>query len=73
LRRALAIRQQISYRLGAWLVERGRARLKSRLTHEIAPLFARYQSSQSSFDDTRAALLESVRAHGALAYVAPRT
>lgn len=73
LRRALAIRQQISYRLGAWLVERGRARLKNRLAHEIAPLFARYQSSQSSFGDTRAALLESIRAHGTLAYVAPRT
>lgn len=73
LRRALAIRQRVSYRLGAWLVERGRARLKSRLVHEIAPLFARYQSSQSSFGDTRAALLQSVRAHGTLAYVAPRT
>jgi glycosyltransferase involved in cell wall biosynthesis len=73
LRRALAIRQRVSYRLGAWLVERGRARLKSRLAHEIAPLFARYQSSQSSFGDTRAALLDRVGAHGTLAYVAPRT
>ena len=72
LRRALAIRQCVSYRLGAWLVERGRAGLKSRLAHEIAPLFARYQSSQSSFGDTRAALLDIVRTHGALAYVAPR-
>jgi glycosyltransferase involved in cell wall biosynthesis len=72
LRRALTIRQRVSYRLGTWLVERGRARLKGRLVHEIAPLFARYQSSQSSFGDTRAALLESVRAHGTLAYVAPR-
>jgi glycosyltransferase involved in cell wall biosynthesis len=71
--RALAIRQRVSYRLGAWLVERGRARLKSRLAHEIAPLFARYQSSQSSFGDTRAALLDRVGAHGTLAYVAPRT
>ena len=54
------------------MVERSRAGLKSQLAHEIAPLFARYQSSQSSFGDTRAALLEIVRAHGALAYVAPR-
>ena len=72
LRRALAIRQRVSYRLGAWLVARGRAGLKSRLACEIAPLFARYQSSQSSFGDTRAALLEIIKAHGALAYVAPR-
>jgi glycosyltransferase involved in cell wall biosynthesis len=73
LRRALAIREQISYRLGAWLVERGQARLKNQLVRKIAPLFARYQSSQSSFGDTRAALLDSIRAHGTLAYVAPRT
>lgn len=72
LRRALAIRQRVSYRIGAWLVERGRARLKHRLVREIAPLFARYQSSQSSFGDTRAALLERIHGHGALAYVAPR-
>jgi glycosyltransferase involved in cell wall biosynthesis len=72
LRRALAIRQRVSYRLGAWLVERCRAGLRSRLAHEIAPLFARYQSSQSSFGETRAALLEIVRAHGAISYVAPR-
>jgi len=67
LARALAIRQRVSYRLGAWLVARGRAGLKSRLACEIAPLFARYQSSQSSFGDTRAALLEIIKAHGALA------
>ena len=73
LRRAFEIRQRVSYRLGAWLVERGRARLKSRLAHAITPLFARYQSNQSSFGDTRAALLESVRAHGTLAYVTPKT
>jgi glycosyltransferase involved in cell wall biosynthesis len=72
LRRALAIRQRVSYRLGTWLVERGRARLKHRLAHEITPLFARYQSSQSSFGDTRTALLDRVRGHGTLAYVAPR-
>lgn len=73
LRRALAIRQRVSYRLGAWLVERGRTKLKRRLAHEIAPLFARYQSTQSNFGDTRAALLDRVRGHGTLAYVAPRT
>lgn len=73
LRRALAIRQRISYRLGAWLVARGQARMKSRLAHAITPLFSRYQSSQSSFGETRSALLDSVRAHGTLAYVAPRT
>ena len=73
LRRALAIRQRASYRLGAWLVERGRSKLRSRLAREIAPLFARYQSSQSSFGDTRTALLDRVGSHGTLAYVAPRT
>ncbi|CAH1087226.1 glycosyltransferase family 2 protein [Candidatus Nitrotoga sp. 1052] len=73
LRRALAIRQRASYRLGAWLVERGQSKLRSRLAREIEPLFARYQSSQSSFGDTRAALLNRVGAHGTLAYIAPRT
>lgn len=73
LRRAFAIRQRVSYRLGALLVERGRARLKHRLVHEITPLFALFQSGQSNFGDTRAALLDRVRGHGTLAYVAPRT
>jgi hypothetical protein len=73
LRRALAIRERLSYRLGTWLLERGRGRLKHRIEAEIAPLFARYQSGEASFGDTRAALLDRVRAHGALAYVAPRT
>lgn len=73
LRRALAIRDRLSYRLGAWLVERGRTRLKHRIAADIAPLFIRYQSGEASFADTRAALLDRVRAHGTLAYVAPRT
>ena len=73
LRRALAIRGRLSYRLGAWLVARGRARLKGRLAREIAPLFTRFQSNQSSFGDTRSALIGHVRAHGLLAYIGPRT
>lgn len=73
LRRALAIRDRLSYRLGAWLVERGRTRLKHRIAADIAPLFMRYQSGEASFADTRAALLDRVRAHGTLAYVTPRT
>lgn len=73
LRRALAIRERLSYRLGTWLVERGRARLKDRIKEEIAPLFSRYQSGEASFGDTRAALLDRVRTHGALAYVTRRT
>ena len=68
-----SIHQRVSYRFGAWLVQRGRARLKSRLAHDIVPLFARYQTSQASVGDTRAALLEIVGAHGTLAYVTPRT
>lgn len=72
LRRALAIRDRLSYRLGAWLVERGRARLFTRLAAEIAPLFVRYRASEASFGDTRTALLDKVRTHGTLAYVAPR-
>jgi glycosyltransferase involved in cell wall biosynthesis len=73
LRRALAIRQRVSYRLGAWLVKRGHTRLRSRLAHEIAPLFACYQSNKLSFGDTRNAMLDRVRVHGVLTYVAPRT
>jgi len=73
LRRALAIRDRLSYRLGHSLVERGQARLKHHIATEIAPLFARYQSGESSFGDTRAALLDRVRTHGTLAYVAPKT
>lgn len=73
LRQAFAIRRCVSYRLGNWLVERGRSRLRSRLASEIAPLFARYHSRQTNFGDTRAALLDRVRAHGMLAYVAPKT
>lgn len=73
LRHALAIRDRLSYRLGAWLVERGRARLTHRIAAEIAPLFARYASGEANFGDTRAALLDKVRAHGMLAYVAPRS
>jgi glycosyltransferase involved in cell wall biosynthesis len=73
LRLALAIRQRVSYRLGAWLVQRGRAKLTRQLASEVAPLFARYQTNQTSFGDTRAALLDRVGAHGMLAYVAPRT
>jgi len=73
LRRAFAIRQRVSYRLGSWLVQRGRARMKQQLARDISPLFARYQSSQASFGDTRAALLDNVREHGVLAYVASRT
>jgi len=73
LRRAFAIRQHVSYRLGSWLVQRGRARMKQQLARDISPLFARYQSSQASFGDTRAALLDNVREHGVLAYVASRT
>ncbi len=73
LRRALAVRDRLSYRLGAWLVEHGYNRLKRRIAADIAPLFARYQSGASGFGDTRAALLDKVRAHGTLAYVAPRT
>lgn len=73
LRRALAIRDRLSYRLGAWLVERSRSRFTRRVEAEIGPLFARYQSGAASFGDTRAALLDRLRAHGTLAYVAPRT
>ncbi|MEW6415317.1 MAG: glycosyltransferase [Pseudomonadota bacterium] len=73
LRRALAIRDRVSYRLGAWLAGRGRARLTRRIEAEIAPLFARYRAGAASFGDTRAALLDRVRAHGTLAYVGPRT
>lgn len=73
LRGALAIRDRLSYRLGAWLVERGCIHLKHRITADIAPLFMRYQSGEASFADTRAALLDRVHAHGTLAYVAPRT
>ena len=73
LRRALAIRERVSYRLGAWLAGRGRDRLIRRIEAEIAPLFARYQAGEASFGDTRAALLDRVRAHGTLAYVTPRT
>lgn len=72
LRLAFTIRQRFSYRLGAWLVQRGRARLKEQLARDIAPLFARYQSNQASFSDTRAALLNFTRTHGVLAYVVPR-
>jgi len=73
LRRALAIRDRLSYRLGAWLVERGRTRLEHRIAADIAPLFVRYQSGQTCFADTRTTLLDCVRAHGTLAYAAPRT
>jgi len=73
LRHAFTIRDRLSYRLGAWLVERGRTRLKARIAAEIGPMFARYQSGESSFGETRAALLDRVHAHGTLAYVAPRT
>lgn len=71
LRRALAIRERVSYRLGAWFVGRGRNRLKREMANAIAPLFSRYIAGQSSFADTRTALLECVRAHGVLAYVPP--
>ena len=73
LRLALAIRTRLSYRLGAWLERRGHARLKQKLADDIAPLFARYAAGESGFGDTRTALLDRVRAHGTLAYVAPRT
>lgn len=73
LRRALAIRERLSYRLGTWLVGHGRARLTQRLAADIAPLFMRYQAGTAGFADTRAALLDRVRTHGTLAYVAPRT
>ncbi len=73
LRRALAIRDRLSYRLGTWLVERGCTHLRHRIAADIAPLFMRYQSGEASFADTRTALLDRVCAHGTLAYVAPRT
>jgi glycosyltransferase involved in cell wall biosynthesis len=73
LRCALAIRQRIAYRLGNWLVQRGRARFTRQLAREISPLFMRYQSNHASFGDTRSALLDCIRTHGKLAYVAPRT
>ncbi len=60
-------------RIGGWLVERVRTRLEHRIAADIAPLFKRYHSGQASFADTRAALLDCVRVHGTLAYVAPRT
>ena len=70
LRHALRIRERVSYRVGAWLVERGRERLQREIATAIAPLLSRYLAGQSSFADTRAALLECVRTHGMLAYVA---
>jgi len=73
LPRALAIRDRVSYRIGQWLVERVRTHLEHRIAVDMAPLFKRYQSGQASFADTRAALLDCVRAHGTLAYVAPGT
>ena len=73
LRRAHAIRQRIAYRLGEWLMQRGRAKFTRQLAREISPLFMRYQSNHASFGDTRTALLDCVRTHGVLAYVAPRT
>lgn len=71
LKRALAIRDRVSYRLGAWLTRRGEARLQQTLVTRIAPLFTRYQAGTASFGDTRSALLDCVRQHGTLAYIAP--
>ncbi|MCL5059538.1 MAG: glycosyltransferase [Candidatus Thermoplasmatota archaeon] len=72
LRRAHAIRQRLSYRLGAWLTRRGTARLKRELANDIQPLFERFRSGAASFGDTRAALLDRIRQHGVLAYVPPK-
>lgn len=72
LRRALAIRQRLSWRLGDWLMRRGQTRLQGQLAHAIEPLFARYRAQQASFGETRAALLDLVRSHGVLAYVIPK-
>lgn len=72
LRHALAIRERVAYRLGAWLTRRGCARLQRRLAAAIEPLFAGFKSGARSFGDTRSALLETVMQYGKLAYVAPR-
>jgi glycosyltransferase involved in cell wall biosynthesis len=72
LRRSYAIRERLSYRLGAWLTQRGTARLKRKLADEIQPLFERFRSGAASFGDTRAALLNQIKQHGVLAYVPPK-
>lgn len=75
MQRVRSIHQRVSYRFGAWLVQRGRARLKSWLAHNIGLLFACYQASRASVGDTRAraGLLEIVGVqHGTLAYATPR-
>lgn len=73
IQRARSIYQRVSYRFGARLVQRGRARLKSWLAHNIRPLFACYQASQANVGDTCVALLEIIGVqHGTLAYVTPR-
>lgn len=72
LKRALALRDGVSYRLGGWFVRRGTARLTARLHTQIAPVFTRYQSGEVGFADTRAKLLTVIAKHGQLAYVAPK-
>lgn len=72
LRRAHAIRERLSYRLGAWLTQRGTARLKRALADDIQPLFERFRSGAANFGDTRAALLDRIKQHGMLAYVPPK-
>lgn len=72
LRRAYAIRERLSYRLGAWLTQRGTARLTHKLADDIQPLFERFRSGAASFGETRSALLERIRQHGVLAYIPPK-
>lgn len=72
LRRAHAIRERLSYRLGAWLTQRGTTRLKRKLADDILPLFERFRSGAAGFGDTRSALLDRVQQYGMLAYVPPK-
>jgi glycosyltransferase involved in cell wall biosynthesis len=73
LRRAYAIRERLSYRLGAWLAQRGTVRLTRKLADDIRPLLERFRSGGASFGDTREALLKRIKQHGILAYVPPKT
>lgn len=72
LRRALAIRARHAWRLGAWLTQRGTARMQRRLAAEIGPLLTRFRAGDADFAATRAALLAAVARHGRLAYLPPK-
>jgi len=47
--------------------------ISKKTSNPIGAAGMRYQSAQASFADMRAALVDCVRAHGALAYIAPGT